>query len=85
MTGDIGDEIWVYLVTDDEGQTGIAYWESAGGARIPMIAGSEADARLIRPIAEKLASIMGRAFTLVRFRDRTEISTLEPKVKDGGP
>ena len=74
----VGDEIWVYLVTDETGETGVGYAMTAGAAKVPLIADSERGAELLRPIVSRLAKLTGRPFTLARFSKRIDVETIQP-------
>ena len=74
----IGDELWVYISTDDTGETGVAYMVTAGSAKIPLIAPDEKSAQLLEPIVRRLASITARDYTLVRFTRRHDVRTIAP-------
>jgi hypothetical protein len=71
-------ELFVYLSTDDDGVEGVSYMETAAGTKIPLVADTENRAQLLRPIAERLASLTHRDITLARFSRRVDIETLCP-------
>jgi hypothetical protein len=77
MSG-VDRELFVYLMTDDEGTTGVAYMETAGAAKISLIAEDAKGARLLKPIAQKLSQIVEKPITLVRFSNREDLEVLEP-------
>jgi hypothetical protein len=74
----VGDELFVYLSTDDEGDSGVIYMETAGAAKIPLVAENRRKAQALQPIAEHLATTMGRTVTLVRFSRRDDLESWEP-------
>ena len=70
------DELFVYVMTDDDGTEGVAFFETAGGVKITMCAPEAKGARALRPIAEKIAEIHGRPLTLIRFDKRHDMEVL---------
>lgn len=73
------DELFVYLATDpSDGICGPLYMETAGSARIPLMAETRRKADAMRPIAERLARITGAEVTLARFHSREDLDTIKP-------
>ena len=60
-------DLWAYLVEDDDGDVGVAYAETAGGRRTPLLATTRGGARSLRPIAERLSQMLDRPLTLVHY------------------
>jgi hypothetical protein len=75
----LGGELFVYLATDPaDGVTGPLWWETAGGARMPLLAETRRKADAMRPIAERLARTTGADVVLARFGSREDIDTIRP-------
>ena len=70
-------EIFAYLMTDDEGYTGIAMAETAGAARIPLVAPDLKGARLLHAIAVKIGEMSNRPITLAHFTNRTDLEVID--------
>jgi hypothetical protein len=77
MSG-VADELFVYLATDEEGHTGVAFFETTGGTRIPLVAESLSRAEGLKAVAAKLATIIDRPIQLARFSVRENLETFEP-------
>jgi hypothetical protein len=74
----ITDELFVYLSTDDDGDTGVVFMETAGAAKIPLVAENRRKAQSLQPLAEHLATTMGRTVTLAKFSRREDLESWEP-------
>ncbi|MDE1904861.1 MAG: hypothetical protein KGH75_00235 [Rhodospirillales bacterium] len=74
----VTDELWVYLATDPGGTTGVAYYETSGGARVPLVAPSEGRAIQLAPLAQALADLTGRSLTLTAFGSRRDVNVVTP-------
>ena len=68
----------MYLTTDAEGDTGVGYVATAGGAKVPLIADSARAAQALRPIVERYARMTGRSYILARFGRREDLATIGP-------
>jgi hypothetical protein len=77
MSG-VADELFVYLATDEEGHSGVAFMETAGGTRIPLVAEDSRKAESLKAIAKALAPMINRSIELVRFSVRENLETFEP-------
>jgi hypothetical protein len=74
----VKSELWAYLMTDDNGEEGVAYVETAGGTKVPMIAMTEIGAQALRPLAERMATILNRPWTLMHYSKGVEQETIYP-------
>jgi hypothetical protein len=74
----VREELFAYLVSDDDDEAGVAFWRTAGGETAPMIAPDRQAARSLEPIARRLAEMMDRPLTLVRFSRRQDVETFDP-------
>lgn len=71
------DEMFAFVVIDENGDEGVPAMIS-GGTAFPLIAADEARLESLRPIAAKMATMLGQPFTLCRFSVRTEIEVITP-------
>ena len=79
----VEDDLYAYLATDNAGTTGVVYYETAGGARVALLAASQVKADLLRPIAQHLATVMDREVSLHRFQRWGQIDVIRPEQPAG--
>lgn len=72
------NELYAYLVEDDEGYVAPAMMELASGVRFTLVAPNHRQAMALLPIAEKLAGILSKEIRLVRFTHPEEMEVLKP-------
>lgn len=77
------EQMYAYVVVDDDNTEGIPAFESSGMA-YPMVGADMERAYSLRPVAEQMANDMGKKVTLVRFIQREELEVIEPKGGNGG-
>ena len=70
------EEAHCWIATDEAGDEGVAYVETAGGTRIPLLAATAAQADAMRPMAERLARVTGARLTRATFSTRTDGETV---------
>lgn len=66
---------------DKEGLT--AFLPSPSGQWMPMVGADEERMASLKPMAQELANATGQRITLVKFSDRTELETIDPKREEG--
>lgn len=73
----VGDELFVYLIREEEDSVGVAYVETAAGVKFSLVSPDKRGAELLRPIAERLAQMTGRDVLLAHFSKRKDLLTLK--------
>lgn len=63
------ETLWAYLAVHDDGDEGVIA-ASIGGVMMPLVAADEARLRDLRPYAEQVVALTGKAVRLVRFDHR---------------
>lgn len=71
------DSMWAFTVVDDDGTEGVVAVQAAG-SMMPLVGADLARVRSLRPLAQRLASDLGKPVSLVHFSTRTVQETLQP-------
>lgn len=71
------DTMYAYIVMDDDDTEGIPAFMN-GNTAMPMVGADQARIESLDPIAQQLATELGKKVTLVRFSVREEIKVIEP-------
>ncbi len=71
------EEVFAYIVVDDDGTEGIPAIHGPDGTILPMTGADIARAHSLRPWAEKAARQMKKKVTLVKFTNRIELEVIE--------
>jgi hypothetical protein len=71
------DQMYAYIVMDDDNTEGIPAYQ-AGNMTMPMVGADEARIESLNPIAQQMATGLGKKVTLVRFSVREEMEVFEP-------
>lgn len=71
------DTMYAYIVMDDDDTEGIPAFMN-GNTAMPMVGADQARIESLDPIAQQLATELGKKVTLVRFSVREEVKVIEP-------
>ena len=66
---------------DKEGLT--AFLPGPSAQWMPMVGADEERMASLKPMAQELANATGQRITLVKFSDRTDLETIDPKREEG--
>lgn len=71
------DEMFAFIVLDDDGTEGIPAIPGPGGVALPMVGADMARIESLRPFAENAARRMGKTVSLVKFTNRVHLEDIE--------
>lgn len=78
------NEMFAYVVVDDDGTEGVPSFPGPGGMQLPMMGADTARAESLKPIAQAFADHLGKPITLLRFTVREEVHVVRPRQGRGG-
>lgn len=77
------DEMWAWIIVDEDNTEGIPAQRGPDGSWMPMV-GADADRiKSLRPYVKKVVDLSQRAAELVRFTERTSFGHLRPSKPSG--
>lgn len=72
------DEMYAFVQTDPKDQTeGVIGFHTTDGW-LPMVGADTARVEYLRPVAQEIATAMGREVRIIRFTVREEIEVIQP-------
>jgi len=71
------DQMYAYIVMDDDDTEGIPAFMN-GNTAMPMVGADMDRIASLDPIAQQLATEIGKKITLVRFSVREEVKVIDP-------
>ncbi len=71
------DQMYAFIVLDDDNTEGIPAFESRSGTMVPMVGADMAMIERLRPLALRMAREMKKKITLVRFTNREVLEEIE--------
>ncbi len=71
------DQMFAFIVVDDDGTEGIPAFLAPGGTAMPMVGADMARVESLRPIARRMARELKKPVTLCKFTTREILEVIE--------
>lgn len=73
------EQMFAFVVVDDDGTEGIPAFMGPDRVAMPLTGADMERVESLRPLAQKIATQLGKPITLVRFENRTEVEVIKPQ------